>query len=327
MLRTPRSALLVLVLLACASLGACVLALAVGSVHVPAPALLRALSGTGDDAATAIVRELRMPRAIAAFATGGLLATAGTLMQVLLRNPLADPYVLGLSGGAAVAALTAIATGAAELAGLAALAGALASTSLVFGLARTGDRTAPWNATRLLLTGIVVASGWGAAIALLLSIAPEVQLRGMLFWLIGDLSAAGPPGWAALALVSVISVAWPFARDLNMLARGDAVAASVGVAVPRVTLLAHVLAALATAAAVMTAGSIGFVGLVVPHALRLCVGNDHRVLLPAAALGGGTLLVLADTVARTVVAPTQLPAGVVTALIGVPGFLWLLRRA
>jgi iron complex transport system permease protein len=173
---------------------------------------------------------------------------------------------------------------------------------------------------------VVVAAGWGAAISLLLALAPDAQVRGMLFWLVGDLSGA-PPAWPSLAtLAIVLVVAVAMARDLNVLARGEETATALGVDVPRVTLLLHVLAALAAAVAVTTAGNVGFVGLVVPHALRLAFGNDQRLLLPAAALAGGAFLVLADTLARTIVAPTQLPVGVVTALTGVPVFLWLLTR-
>jgi iron complex transport system permease protein len=272
------------------------------------------------------VRELRLPRALAAFAVGGLLAVAGALLQVLLRNPLADPYVLGISGGAAVGALAALSAGVAAFTMPAAFAGAFASTLVVFGLARAGSARAPWTAMRLLLTGIVVAAGWGAVIALLLTLAPDAQLRGMLFWLIGDLSAPPPPAPALIALGVVLMVALAFGRDLNVLSRGEDVATALGVAVPRATLALHATAALATAVAVTVAGAIGFVGLVVPHALRLAIGNDQRVLLPAAALAGGTLLVVADTLARSLVAPVQLPVGVVTAFVGVPAFLYLLGR-
>jgi iron complex transport system permease protein len=323
---TPARVAWTLVALAAVALVAIAIALAVGSVALDSATVLRALGGEQGTGA-AIVRELRLPRALAAFATGGLLALAGALMQVLLRNPLADPYVLGLSGGAAAAALAAMLAGAAAIAAPAAFAGALASTALVFGLARAhADRT-PWSSTRLLLTGAVIAAGWGAVIALMLAIAPDAQVKGMLFWLIGDLSSppSAMPALAALGVAAIVALA--FARDLNVLAHGEQAAASLGVAVPRVTLAAHVAAAFATAAAVTTAGSVAFVGLVVPHALRLVVGNDQRLLLPAAALGGGALLVLADTVARSVAAPVQLPVGVITALIGVPVFLVLLSRS
>jgi iron complex transport system permease protein len=253
-----------------------------------------------------------------------LLALAGTIMQVLLRNPLADPYVLGLSGGAACGALAALLAGAAALVTPAAFTGALLSTGIVFGLAR-GSGT--WAPTRLLLTGVVVATGWGALIMLILTTAPEAQVRGMLFWLIGDLSGASRGGAGLLALAGVLAVALFFARDATILARGDMAAASLGVSVRGTTLALHALAALATAVAVTLAGSVGFVGLVVPHAVRLIVGNDQRWLMPAAVLAGGALLTFADTVARTLVAPAQLPVGVLTAVVGVPLFLWLLRRS
>ena len=285
---------------------------------------MRALLGEGSDPSATVVRELRLPRATAAFAVGGLLAVAGALMQVLLRNPLADPYVLGLSGGAACGALAALLVGAAALVTPAAFAGAVVSTLLVFGLAR-GSGT--WAPTRLLLTGIVVAAGWGALIMLMLALAPDAQVRGMLFWLIGDLSGATHGGRALIALVVVLAIALPFARDATLLARGDATAATLGVPVRAVTFALHALAAAATAVAVTVAGSVGFVGLVVPHAVRLVIGNDQRFLLPASALAGGALLVAADTLARTIVAPAQLPVGVLTALAGVPLFLWLLRRS
>jgi iron complex transport system permease protein len=316
----------VLVTLALVALGAIVLALAVGSVPVDAGSIVRALTGSEPDAASAIVRDLRLPRALAAFAVGGLLALAGSLMQVLLRNPLADPYVLGISGGAAVGALGAMLAGAAALVSPAAFGGALASIVLVFGLSRTGAERTPWTSTRLLLTGIVTAAGWGALTTLLLTLAPDAQVKGMLFWLIGDLSAASPPVAALVVLAVALAGALALARDLTVLARGEDVAATVGVAVSRVTLALYALAALATAVAVTTAGSVGFVGLVVPHAMRLALGNDQRLLLPAAVLAGGALLVVADTLARTVAAPVQLPVGVITALVGVPAFLWLLAR-
>jgi len=321
----PRSSPLpILAALAFTAVAVVALALAVGSVDIGPAAVLRALLGEGSDPSATVVRELRLPRATAAFAVGGLLAVAGALMQVLLRNPLADPYVLGLSGGAACGALAALLVGAAALVTPAAFAGAVVSTLVVFGLAR-GSGT--WAPTRLLLTGIVVAAGWGALIMLMLALAPDAQVRGMLFWLIGDLSGAVHGGRALIALAVVLAIALPFARDATLLARGDATAATLGVPVRMVTFALHALAAAATAVAVTVAGSVGFVGLVVPHAVRLVIGNDQRFLLPASALAGGALLVAADTLARTIVAPAQLPVGVLTALAGVPLFLWLLRRS
>ena len=315
-----------LVALALLALAAFALALTAGSVDVGIAAVARALFSPTDEASTghAVVRELRLPRAMAAFAVGGLLALAGTMMQVLLRNPLADPYVLGLSGGAASGALIALFAGAAALVTPAAFAGALLSTFVVFGLARGSGAWAP---TRLLLTGVVVATGWGALIMLLLTVAPDAQVRGMLFWLIGDLSGATRGGFALLALFGVLGAGMYFARDATLLARGDLTAASLGVPVRGATFALHALAAFATAVAVTVAGSVGFVGLVIPHAVRLAIGNDQRWLKPAAALAGGALLTFADTIARTIVAPAQLPVGVLTAIVGVPLFLWLLRRS
>lgn len=318
-----RRALLVLAILlglAGLSLGAALLA---GSVAT-GPAELLSLLGGEPSLAAEVVLQLRLPRALAGFACGGLLALAGALMQVLLRNPLADPYVLGISGGAGVGALAAILLGLSGL-GLDAFAfcGALGALLLVFGLAH-GDGS--WTQTRLLLTGVIVAAGCGALVALMLSIAPESKLRGMLFWLMGDLSQAGTPwptlGFLALALL----LSLPYARELNLLARGAESAQTLGVAVGRLRGLVYFIAALATAAAVTSAGSIGFIGLVVPHLVRLAIGNDQRLLLPASVLAGGTLLMAADTLARTIIAPEQLPVGVLTALLGVPIFLFLLSR-
>jgi iron complex transport system permease protein len=321
----PRRALLIVVALALLALGAFAVALATGSVATPPGAVLDALLGHGDPLARTVVVELRLPRAAAAFGVGGLLALAGVLMQVLLRNPLADPYVLGVSGGAAVGALLALALGLGPLAihGNAFL-GALASTLLVFALAHSRGG---WTPTRLLLTGVVVAAGWAAAIGLGLALAPDGRLRTMLFWLMGDLGYAEHPQATLMVLALALAAALPFARELNVLARGAPEARALGVAVQPLTLSIYALASLATAVAVTQGGSIGFVGLVVPHLLRLGAGSDHRVLLPAAALAGGTLLVLADALARTVAAPLQLPVGVVTAVLGVPLFLLLLNRS
>lgn len=298
--------------------------LSTGSVTLSWSEVWSGLNGSGDDMSGKIVRELRLGRAGSAFVVGGLLALAGALMQVLLRNPLADPYVLGVSGGAAVLALAAMSLGLGAIwVHGGALCGALLSMLLVFGLARGRGQ---WTPTRLLLTGVVVAAGWGALISLLLALSPDRQLRGMLFWLMGDLGyeTASLPVW--LLLAAGLASATALARSLNLLVRGEDQAAVLGVDVSRLRLVLYFLASLMTGLAVMLAGSIGFVGLVVPHVLRLLVGGDHRVLLPAAVVLGGCLLMLADVLARTLVAPQQLPVGVVTALIGVPVFLFLLYR-
>jgi iron complex transport system permease protein len=320
---TRRRAFLVLVLLAIGGLASFAAALAVGSLSLPLPEVMAALLGENPPSAT-IVLDLRLPRALAGFACGGLLALAGALMQVLLRNPLADPYVLGISGGAGVGAMFAILIGL-GMSGINGFAfvGALGAMFIVFGLAH-GDGA--WTQTRLLLTGVIVAAGCGAVVALMLSIAPEHKLRGMLFWLMGDLSQTGAP-WIALAILGVALLGtMPFARELNLLARGQDTAQALGVNVKRLRFTIYAVASLVTAVAVTSAGSIGFVGLVVPHLVRLAIGNDQRLLLPASVLAGGTMLTLADTLARTIVAPQQLPVGVLTALIGVPVFLFLLAR-
>ncbi|MCA1799057.1 MAG: iron ABC transporter permease [Xanthomonadaceae bacterium] len=302
-----------------------VVALAWGSVPLSPRLVIATLFGGGDEFSRTVVLELRLPRALAAFATGGLLALAGALMQVLLRNPLADPYILGVSGGAAVFALGAIMLGLGGLwIGAGAFAGALTSTFAVFALAHGRGG---WTPTRLLLTGVVVAAGWGAVISLMLALGSDGSLRSMLFWLMGDLSHATLPTGGLAVLALGIALAMPFARSLNILARGELQAGALGVAVRPLNIGLYVVASLLTASAVTMAGAIGFVGLVVPHMLRLVTGTDHRRLLPGAVLLGGALLITADTLARSVLAPQQLPVGVVTALIGVPLFLYLLHRA
>lgn len=304
------------------------LALAVGSVPIEAGVIWDTLRGAfntdNHSLPSALILELRLPRALSAFAAGGLLALAGALMQVLLRNPLADPYILGISGGAAVGALLSLllGLGGGWLTGNA-FVGALLSMLLVFGLAHGRGS---WSPLRLLLTGVVVAAGWGAVISFILAIAPERGLHGMLFWLMGDLSHTPPPQWGLIVTGLGLLVCLPFARDLNVLARGELAASALGVSVKRLRLMLYLVASLLTASAVTIAGSVGFVGLVIPHLLRLLGLTDHRRLLPAAVLAGGSLLVLADTVARSAIAPQQLPVGVITALLGVPVFLVLLHR-
>jgi len=205
---------------------------------------------------------------------------------------------------------------------LAAFTGALCSILLVFNLARLGGR---WNPLRVLLTGIVVASGWGAMISFLLAVSPAAQLHGMLFWLMGDLEFARNYNPGLVVLVCGFIIAMAIARGLNLMALGDRQAATLGVSVQHLRYVVYFLASMLTATAVMQAGNIGFIGLIVPHIVRLLLGSDHRVLLPVSLLLGGSLLVLADTLARTVIAPQQLPVGVLTAMIGVPLFLVLLQ--
>ncbi len=319
-----RAAILLLSLTALA-FACALLALSFGSVHTDFATVWQTFTGHERGLSYELVMQLRLPRTVNAFTTGAMLALAGTLMQVLLRNPLADPYVLGISGGAAVAALGAmlLGIGGAWLNG-AAFVGAILTMLLVFGLARGAGA---WSSTRLLLTGVIVAAGWGAAISFLLTVSPDAKLRGMLFWMMGDLDNAPGYGPGVVGLAAGLLLSLPLARSLNVMARGELTARSLGVPVAGLRIHLYVVASLLTAIAVMTAGSIGFIGLVAPHMLRLAVGSDHRILLPGAALFGGSLLMLADTLARTALAPQQLPVGIVTALLGVPLFLYLLARA
>ncbi|MBI4206660.1 MAG: iron ABC transporter permease [Betaproteobacteria bacterium] len=271
-----------------------------------------------------VIWQLRAPRTLAAFACGGLLALAGALLQVLLRNALADPYILGVSSGASLGALLALTLGAGALTmNAAALGGALAAIVIVFGL---GFRSGDWNVYRLLLTGVVLATGLSALVSLLLVMAPQAQVKGMLFWLMGDLAYAGSPAaaWVVLGAVSAFGVAQ--ATRLDLLALGQTKASALGVAVTPLQAGVFFAAALATVAAVMLGGAIGFIGLMVPHAIRLLGVAEHRAMLPLAVLLGGSFLTFADTAARTLWAPQQLPVGVLTALIGVPAMLFLLGR-
>ncbi len=300
-------------------------ALITGSGSLSAEELLALIQGTGSPLNHSLVFDLRLPRALAAFAAGALLSIAGVLMQVLLRNPLADPYVLGVSGGSALAALLAMLFGASTLwlTG-SAFAGALLSIFLVFSFAHSRGS---WTISRLLLTGIILASGWGALISFVLVISPPEKIHGMLFWLMGDLSYDRPLSIAYIILFFGFSLTMLISRQLNILLWGDLQAGSLGIDTRRLRIIIFFLSSLLTAGAITLAGSIGFVGLVIPHLVRLIIGTDHRLLVPASALTGGALLICADTLARTVLAPQQLPVGVLTALIGVPLFLYLLRRS
>ncbi|VAW57959.1 Vitamin B12 ABC transporter, permease component BtuC [hydrothermal vent metagenome] len=318
----PLNLIFILLLLSIASFA---FAISMGSMQLSFTQLSQALFSNDSSIAHTIIWELRTPRAYIAFISGGLLSLAGVLMQVLLRNPLADPYILGVSGGASVAALLAMSTGLAGgwVSG-SAFIGAFISISLVFGLAHARGS---WNPTRLLLTGVVIAAGWGATINFILSISPEKQLKGMLFWLMGDISNITPDIAGLLVLLTGIIISFILARQLNVLSQGDLQASALGVSVKSLRMSLFLLASALTAVAVTQAGSIGFVGLVVPHIIRLISGSDHRLLIPASVLLGGSLLVISDTLARTIIAPQQLPVGVITAFLGVPFFLFLLNRS
>jgi iron complex transport system permease protein len=317
----PLALLTVLLLVAA---GAAAVGLMAGS-HALAPAeVLSALGAREPTLARDIVLEVRLPRVSAALACGALLALAGVLLQVLLRNPLADPYVLGISGGAGLGVLIAMLSGLGQaVASAAGFGGAFGAALVVFGL---GYRAGDWNLYRLLLTGVVLAAGCGALISLLLVLAPQGTVKGMLFWLMGDLSSAPGAGWAWAVALGLGSLAVVRAGTLNVLSLGRLKAAALGVPVRAAETAIYFAAALATVSAVMLGGTIGFVGLIVPHLVRLLGVTDLRWLTPLAMLAGAGFLCLADTLARTAWAPLQLPVGVLTALLGVPVMLLLLAR-
>jgi len=278
-----------------------------------------AASGTID---RTILWELRLPRLLTAFAVGGLLALAGSWFQVMLGNALAEPYVLGVAGSAAVGAVGALALFPASATGmsLGAFAGAAVGIGAVMVFAHLGPG-------RLLLAGVVLAAFWSAVIALLLALLPQGQLGVALNWMLGDLSSTVIPVPLLLGLWTVaLACGLLLAGSLDRLLLGDRHATALGVDVRRLRWQLLLAASTATAVAVTAAGTIGFIGLVVPHAMRLVFGSMHRAMLPATAVGGGLLLMLADTGARSIIAPAELPVGVITAFIGVPVFLWLLWR-
>jgi iron complex transport system permease protein len=311
-----------LALLAALALVVFVIALTTGSSGIGLRQALTVLGGGGDEAARNVLLAVRLPRVLAAFGVGSLLAFSGVLLQALFRNPLADPYVLGVSGGAAVGALLAMIVGAAAIVvQSAAIAGALGAVAVVYLLARGG------GTPRLLLTGVVLASACGALVSVLLALADTSRVRGMVFWLAGDLEWAVNPWASGIAALVAVSVAVLVARPLNVLASGELRARTVGLALEGWRTALFIACATLTALAVVSAGTVGFVGLITPHAVRLAFRtSDHRIVAPAAALGGGMLLAAADLVARTIAAPRQLPVGAIMALVGAPLFVVLLRH-
>lgn len=267
--------------------------------------------------------EIRLPRTLTAFTAGGLLALAGSLMQLLLQNPLADPYVLGVSGGAACVTLLLMMLGFSDY-GLVvgAWSGSLLVTLLIILLARRHQ----WQHHTLLLTGVALSCGFSAGISLILLLSHQSQLHSMLFWLTGDLSHTTMP-WIGMLVLSVgLVITLLITPGLSLLARGDLPAQLLGLDTKRYRCLIYLLSTLFTATAVTLVGCIGFIGLIIPHLTRLLVGFDYRLRLPISVLFGGSLLVFADTLARTAFAPQQIPVGIIMALIGVPIFIGLLQR-
>ncbi|MGD2046000.1 MAG: iron ABC transporter permease [Gemmatimonadota bacterium] len=302
-----------------------------GSVPLSTGDVWAVLSGGGDAATRDIVLRLRMPRVLLALLVGGGLAISGATFQALLRNPLAEPYILGISGGASVGAVLVIALGLAAAGSwvlpLAAFAGALLAIVLVFRVATATGRA--MDVRVLLLAGVVVAAFFSACIAFILSVSPARTVQSAVLWIMGSLAAAS---WRSVSLAAVYTIPaalllMGLARPLNLLSIGEETAHYLGADVEGVKRLSLAIAALVTASGVAVAGVIGFVGLVVPHAVRILVGSDHRALLPLSFLAGGVFLAVADLVARLTLAPTEIPIGVITAFVGVPFFLVLLRRS
>ena len=280
---------------------------------------------------SSIILDIRLPRTISGVLVGAALSLAGAVLQALLRNPLADPFVLGISSGAAVGAVLAILVGLGStflgsyaVPG-AAFGGALLTLLLVYSIARIGGRVPTQT---LLLSGVIVSSFFSAIIMFLISATSNEKIYNVTFWLMGSLEYLASQSLGVMFLYLLVGggVLFALARDLNLLALGEETASELGVEVERVKKIAFVFASLITGAVVSVSGLIGFVGLVVPHLVRMIWGPDHRFLLSASALMGGILLVVADTVARTIVAPSEVPVGVVTAMGGAPFFVYLLRK-
>jgi iron complex transport system permease protein len=328
---TMESTAVRLLILGAVLIAAVLFSLSTGGSGIPLESVIDSLSGGGDRTTRAIVFDLRLPRVVVAAIVGGGLALSGAVFQALLRNPLAEPYILGISGGAAVGAVAAVVLGIGGVARwsipLAAFAGAILAILLVFRIALRVGRALDTRV--LLLAGVVVGAFFNAIILLLLTFAEADTFRSAVMWMMGDLQSVD---WHAAALLAAYmlptaAVLIALARPLNLLAVGEETALYLGTPVERVKLVAYVIASLSVAAAVAVCGVIGFIGLIVPHALRLLWGNNHRLLLPGSFLAGSSFLLLADTVARTVAAPAELPVGVITALIGVPVFVLLLARS
>lgn len=310
--------------------GAAMVGLGVGSVPMSPGEILEVLFGGGGERHRVVILQVRLPRVLLGILAGGALGTAGAVFQALLRNPLADPYILGVSGGAAFGSVTVTVLGLGALWGgvtAGALAGAIVAIVLVL---RVALAAGPRLDTRiLLLAGVIAGAFFNALILLLLTAADDRTFQSAIFWMMGSLGRGGPVEASALAffLLPCLAVVASLARPFNVLMVGEENATYLGVPVERVKQAGYLTASLAVAATVAVVGIIGFVGLIIPHAIRMIWGGDHRLLLPASFLGGGAFLVLTDAVARTVVAPQELPTGVITALIGVPLFAFLLVRS
>lgn len=330
---TLRRTLIACGLLAIALVAAVVIMALIGSESLPARASLCAIAsfGTSDCGLSRdqydILFQIRLPRILLAAAVGGSLATAGASYQALLRNPLAEPYLLGVSNGAAVGTMIALVFfGANEWSRpVLAFAGALVATLAVYQLARGRAGATP---ERLILAGVIVTTFLSSVIVFVTTLMDATRIRSFTFWLLGDLSGATKtllPVAITMVVVGVIALTLN-ARSLNLLMLGERDAFDLGVEVGRVRIVVFVVASMLVGSSVAASGSVGYVGLVVPHLVRLSLGSDNRISIPAAALGGALFVIVADTIARTIIAPRELPVGAITALIGAPLFIYLLKR-
>lgn len=300
-----------------------VVSLCIGSTSIPMKLLFSSLIHHTDPIIQQIFFDLRLPRTLSAFITGGLLALAGSLMQVLLRNPLADPYALGISGGAAIFSMLFILVGC-SLPWI--VTGAWLGSLLSFLFIYTLNRK-QFSKDKVLLTGIALASGFSALLSFMLIVSNDKELHSILFWLLGDLSRAHLPIIECVILILGCIMSCILAPQLNIFVQGEFFAESLGIPPVQLKIQLYLLSSLLTAAACALAGTIGFIGLVVPHLFRLLCGFDHRFLLPGSVLLGGTLLTCADTMARSLFSPQQLPVGIMTALLGIPVMLILLQKS
>jgi iron complex transport system permease protein len=334
MIVTPKRIITICCLLFCLLLGVILVSLSVGAAELGSAQVVRVLihgvthSGMPVGPEGMIILSVRFPRILLAGLVGAALAVAGCCFQALLRNPLADPYILGVSSGSALGAVSAILAGLSTASfgmPLASFCGAIVTVVLVFHVGKVGTGL---HTNTLLLAGVIISAFFSAIIMFLISVAQNEDLSKIVFWLMGDFSFSN----YRLTLIVLpyimggMGVIYSYARGFNLMVMGEETAVQLGVDVDRLKRMAYILASLITAAAVSVCGLIGFVGLIIPHSVRMLFGPDHRLSIPASALMGASFLIGSDTIARTIAAPTELPVGAVTATFGAPFFIYLLKR-
>ncbi len=311
-----------LISVACVSIFTSIICIGFGSVSIPIGLMFQSVR-EADGVHWTVLSQLRFPRVLVAFTSGALLAMSGCLLQTLLRNPLADPYIFGISSGASLGVLSALVFAVPSYSVALGFFGA----SLVIGLvAFMAHKGSDWNPYRLILTGVMVSAGLNALISLILVLSPPNMMKGMIFWMMGDLTYAEPRAWVGALIILIIAFGVIFGRALDAMSLGSERARAIGISVNRLEYAIYLLASFAAVAVVVEGGAIGFVGLVVPHIIRMTGIWCHRYLIPMSAFTGGALVVVADTMARSLWTPLQLPVGVMTALLGVPILIYLLNK-